>query len=90
MTRLNDNQFLGTADYVAPEQVTDSSNVDGRADLYCLGCVFYFMLTARPPFPTGKVFERALNHRTKDPQPITEIRPDVPPGLTRDLAQADA
>src|SRR5829696_4675177 len=42
---------VGTMDYISPEQVSDSTQVDARADLYSLGCSLYFALTGRPPFP---------------------------------------
>src|SRR5262249_59632858 len=49
---------LGTLDYVAPEQAADSHTVDIRADLYSLGCTFYFLLTGRVPFPGGQAIEK--------------------------------
>ena len=49
---------LGTPDYIAPEQVLDATKADIRADIYSLGCTFYFLLTGRPPFPRGSVFEK--------------------------------
>ncbi len=69
---------VGTADYVAPEQVADSRNSDGRADIYSLGLTFYFLLTGRRPFPKPTLVEVLLAHRTEQPEPIAELRPDVP------------
>src|SRR6185503_14668226 len=45
---LDSRSILGTADYVAPEQAVDSSNVDIRADLYSLGATLYYFLSGRP------------------------------------------
>ena len=69
---------MGTADYVAPEQVADSRNADGRADIYSLGLTFYFLLTGRRPFPKATLVDVLLAHRTEQPEPINELRPDVP------------
>ncbi|HEY1189682.1 MAG TPA: serine/threonine-protein kinase, partial [Gemmata sp.] len=79
--KYDDKIVLGTADYVAPEQVANSHSVDIRADIYGLGATFYFLLAGHPPFPTGTVSQKLLWHRTKDPTPIRQIRPEVPEGL---------
>ena len=53
LTVQYDENVLGTADYLAPEQAIDSHGVDARADIYGLGCSFYYLLTGHPPFPDG-------------------------------------
>ena len=85
--KYDDKIVLGTADYVAPEQVANSHAVDMRADIYALGATFYFLLAGHPPFPQGTVAQKLLWHRTKDPTPIRQIRPDVPEGLAAILAK---
>ncbi len=72
---------VGTADYVASEQVADSSHVDGRADIYSLGYTFYFLLTGRRPFPRATVMEVLTAHGVEEPEPISRFRPDVPSEL---------
>lgn len=69
---------VGTADYVSPEQVIDSRNVDGRADIYSLGLTFYFLLTGHRPFSKPTIMEVLMAHRTERPEPISKSRPDVP------------
>lgn len=76
-----EEQILGTADYLAPEQSFDSHNVCARTDLYSLGCSLYFMLTGRAPFPEGTMIERIRAHRSREPQNLFELRPDIPPAL---------
>jgi serine/threonine protein kinase len=68
-------------DYLAPEQALNSHKADGRADIYSLGCVMYFLLTRQPPFPDGSVAERLLKHQKEDPAPIASLRSDVPETL---------
>lgn len=70
--------LTGTPDYVAPEQATHPQAVDHRADLYSLGCVFYFLLTGQPPFPGGNTEEKIHRHRFEPPAPIEYTRADVP------------
>ena len=72
------NAVLGTADYLAPEQATHSSDVDIRADIYSLGATFYFLLTGKPPFEDGTVTQKLIWHQSRPPQPIREHRSDVP------------
>ena len=79
--KYDDQAVLGTADYVAPEQALNSHGADIRADIYSLGCTFYFLLAGRPPFPGGKAAQKLMMHQTKMPTSIRELRPDVPAAL---------
>ncbi len=81
LTLLHNENVLGTADYLAPEQALSSHDVDSRADIYSLGCTFYYLLTGHPPFPTGTLAQRIANHQTKMPPDIRRDRPDCPPEL---------
>jgi serine/threonine protein kinase len=85
--KYDDKIVLGTADYVAPEQIANSHMVDVRADVYALGATLYFLLAGHPPFPTGTVSQKLLWHRTKEPTPICEVRPDVPAKLGAAVAR---
>ena len=85
--KYDDKIVLGTADYVAPEQVANSHGVDTRADIYALGASYYFLLAGHPPFPSGTVSQKLLWHRTKEPTPIRQVRPEVPEGIAKVLAK---
>ncbi|MCS6865003.1 MAG: protein kinase, partial [Gemmataceae bacterium] len=78
LTRQNDENVLGTADYLAPEQALDSHTVDIRADIYSLGATFYYLLTGSPPFPEGSVAQKLIWHQNRMPRSIKSIRPEVP------------
>ncbi len=69
---------LGTADYIAPEQSIDSLNVDCRADIYSLGCTFYFLVTGHVPFPAKSNAEKLDGHRNRHARPVQELNPKVP------------
>src|SRR5260370_6155293 len=75
--KYDENNVLGTADYVAPEQALNSHVVDVRADIYSLGCTFFFILTGGPPFPGGKAAQKLIWHQVKPPPPIRQLRPEV-------------
>ena len=70
LTKKYDENVLGTADYLAPEQALDSHAVDIRADIYSLGATFYFCLTGRTPFAEGTVAQKLIWHQTRQPKPI--------------------
>ncbi len=74
-------RVLGSVDYLAPEQAIEGPDLDGRADIYSLGCTFYFLLTGHPPFPQGTLAERILKHQTQEPSPIRAERSGVPAEL---------
>ncbi|MGQ0635354.1 MAG: serine/threonine-protein kinase [Planctomycetaceae bacterium] len=81
LTRQHDEQVLGTADYLSPEQALDSHNVDFRSDIYGLGCTMYFLLTGHGPFPDGSLAQRLLAHQTRQPRAVEKERHDVPTSL---------
>ncbi|MDH6111287.1 putative Ser/Thr protein kinase [Kitasatospora sp. MAP12-15] len=71
---------LGTAAYLSPEQAT-AAEVDGRTDLYALGCVLVEMLTGQPPFTAETPVAIAFKQVTEEPVPVSHRRPEVPPAL---------
>ena len=71
---------MGTAEYLAPEQAL-GGRVDGRADLYALGCVLYALLAGRPPFKGATPVATMMMH-ANDPVPdVRALRPDTPDWL---------
>ncbi|MCB9873499.1 MAG: serine/threonine protein kinase [Planctomycetaceae bacterium] len=78
LTVLHNENVLGTADYLAPEQAINSHDVDRRADIYGLGCTFYFVLTGHAPFNEGTLAQRIARHQTQMPPDIREDRADCP------------
>ena len=81
LTVAFDENVLGTADYLAPEQALDSHRVDARADIYGLGCSLYFLLTGHPPFVGGTLAQRLMMHQKQPPPSILLDRPDAPADL---------
>ncbi|MFD8705261.1 protein kinase [Kitasatospora sp. NPDC059648] len=71
---------LGTAAYLSPEQATASA-LDGRTDLYAVGCVLTEMLTGETPFTAESPVAIAFKHVSEQPQPPSARRPGLPPAL---------
>ena len=73
--------YMGTIDYMAPEQAEDSHRVDHRADIYSLGCTLFYLLTAKEPFPGETVLKRLIAHMERPAPPLHSARPGIPPAV---------
>jgi eukaryotic-like serine/threonine-protein kinase len=73
-----EGSIVGTPDFIAPEQARDAHRVDIRADLYSLGCTFFYLLTGQAPFPNGSTIEKLLMHQLDDAPEVDKVRKDVP------------
>src|SRR5262249_56356637 len=69
---------IGTPEFLAPEQARNSHTVDIRADLYSLGCTFYYLLAGRVPFSGATVGEVLLKHQSDEAGPLEKVRPEMP------------
>jgi serine/threonine protein kinase len=72
------DSFMGTPEYMSPEQATDPRQADIRSDIYSLGRTLYALLTGRPPFVEDTMVKLVVAQIEKEPQPLHELRPDVP------------
>jgi len=93
-TLTGTGMVLGTPAYMSPEQAAGGRDLDGRSDLYSLGCVLYEMLTGQPPFTGSTVESLVHQHLSVEPRPVTALRPAVPGwvavAVQRALAKAPA
>ncbi|MFE9097395.1 serine/threonine-protein kinase [Streptomyces sp. NPDC007264] len=80
-------QIVGTLDYVAPEQISGKP-VDGRCDVYGLGCVVYETLAGTPPFRRDDDMALLWAHQYDQPPPLTEQRPDLDASVDGVFAKA--
>jgi serine/threonine protein kinase/tetratricopeptide (TPR) repeat protein len=87
--RLTDpGAYLGTPEYMSPEQLVGDEVVDQRSDVYSLGCVVYEMLAGAPPF-TGPTARSVLARQVHDPvPPLATVRADVPEAVARGVERA--
>jgi hypothetical protein len=73
--------FLGTPAYLAPEQVREARDIDGRADLYSLGVVLFEALSGRLPFASDSTFDLLRAHVEQAAPLLLDVAPGVPPAL---------
>src|SRR5437773_8490476 len=88
-------QMLGTPYYMSPEQWGElphdgNSEIDGRADIYSLGCVIYEIIAAKRPFNGLTLAELRKQHVSVTPDPLNQIAPEVPESFGRVVARAIA
>ena len=82
-----DRGFVGTVDYVAPEQIR-GEQVDGRADVYALGCVLFECLAGERPFERESELAVVFAHLNEPPPRLTELRPELPAAWDGVIARA--
>jgi serine/threonine-protein kinase len=70
---------VGTPAYMSPEQVAGELSLDGRSDVYALGCVLYEMLAGHPPFTGPSAQAVAARHLNDPPPSVRAVRPGYDP-----------
>jgi serine/threonine-protein kinase len=75
------NSVASGLDCASPESIMDPTALSPVGDQYSLGCVFYYFLTGRYPFPDGATAEKMLAHQFKQPTPIKTLAPEAPDAL---------
>ena len=83
----DDGHLMGTIDYVAPEQIA-GGEIDGRADVYSLGCVLYECLIGQPPFRRESEIGVVFAHLEMEPPAPSAQRPELPAALDAVIARA--
>jgi serine/threonine-protein kinase len=76
-----EGSITGSPLYMSPEQVMGEDDLDGRSDIYSMGAVAYFLLTARPLFQETRPMKILMAHANEMPLPPRELNPDVPEDL---------
>jgi DNA-binding beta-propeller fold protein YncE/tRNA A-37 threonylcarbamoyl transferase component Bud32 len=82
-------EFFGSVDFVAPEQI-EGEPLDRRTDVYALGGVLHFVLTAQPPFPRETELAKLFAHANAPPPRPSEVVPGLPPAIDDVVAKAMA
>lgn len=77
------SRVMGTVDFMSPEQAMKQPQIDGRADLYSLGCTLYFLLTGKPVYSGENALEVLVAHAANPIPSLKAARRDVPDALNR-------
>lgn len=76
--------FTGTPGFMPPEVALGNAAIDGRADIYALGCVAYWLLSGHKVFERGNAMQMVIDHVRTTPVPVSQRAPqDIPPTLER-------
>jgi serine/threonine-protein kinase len=86
----NDVSFSGTPHYISPEQVNRYNEVDGRADIYSLGAVMFYLLTGQTPFQGRNPIEIIAAHQSRELPNLQDLNPVIPVSLNSIVHQCMA
>ena len=81
-------RVVGSPEYISPEQASGDTAVDGRSDIFSLGCVLYEMLAGEPPFHRPSVRATLASRFEGPPTPLHQRHPDVPPAVSAAVQKA--
>lgn len=87
-TLTTPGDLLGTPQYMSPEQGEGKADLDGRADQYALGLIAYEMLAGQRPLQADNLAELMYKHRFEEPEPLRNLRPDVPSNIVEAVTRA--
>lgn len=87
---LTGTGLVGTPAYMSPEQARGDAQIDGRSDIYALGCIAFEMLTGKPPYQADTPLGLAVKHMTEPVPHIRELKADLPPGCQTVIARSMA
>lgn len=76
-TDVRGGKVVGTADYLAPEQITDPDHPTPVSDIYALGCTLYYSVTGKVPFPGGTARDKARAHCQSPPLDPRRLNPEL-------------
>lgn len=80
-TMSTSNALTSGLDCASPESIMEPTNRTPAGDQYGLGCVLYYCLTGRYPFPDGSAVEKMMAHQFKEPPPVADLAPNAPADL---------